>query len=187
MSRCEPHLLSSPFYREKSASWFLVLWHLHTKLNCCWQRRGNTLGQTIYHVQIRHSVNTYPASWHADPCGAHRHWAYRRLPLWFYCDVFVDTMQVSYSQPDVGFFLRKCLLPVLCCCRFLKNSPALNFIPYELKLFEEIRNVSTAFLSQTRGKMVLLPENRLCSLRLWRVHEIKRMYLASRTHGLFIT
>jgi hypothetical protein len=26
-----------------------------------------------------------------------------------------------------------------------------------------------------------------CSLPLWRVHEIKRMYLAPRTHGLFIT
>jgi hypothetical protein len=26
-----------------------------------------------------------------------------------------------------------------------------------------------------------------CLLPLWRVHEIKRMYLASRTHGLFIT
>ncbi len=26
-----------------------------------------------------------------------------------------------------------------------------------------------------------------CSLPLWRVHEIRRMYLASRTHGLFIT
>jgi hypothetical protein len=27
----------------------------------------------------------------------------------------------------------------------------------------------------------------ICSLPLWRVHEIKCMYLASRTHGLFIT
>jgi hypothetical protein len=26
-----------------------------------------------------------------------------------------------------------------------------------------------------------------CSLPHWRVHEIKRTYLASRTHGLFIT
>jgi hypothetical protein len=26
-----------------------------------------------------------------------------------------------------------------------------------------------------------------CSLPLWRVHEIKRMYLVPRTHGLFIT
>ncbi len=26
-----------------------------------------------------------------------------------------------------------------------------------------------------------------CSLPLWRVHEIKHMYLAPRTHGLFIT
>jgi hypothetical protein len=26
-----------------------------------------------------------------------------------------------------------------------------------------------------------------CSLPLWRVHEIKRTYLASRIHGLFIT
>ncbi len=26
-----------------------------------------------------------------------------------------------------------------------------------------------------------------CSLPLWRVHGIKRMYLASRTNGLFIT
>ncbi len=26
-----------------------------------------------------------------------------------------------------------------------------------------------------------------CSLPFWRVHEIKRMYLAPRTHGLFIT
>jgi hypothetical protein len=28
---------------------------------------------------------------------------------------------------------------------------------------------------------------RRCSLPLWRVHEIKHMYLASRIHGLFIT
>jgi hypothetical protein len=28
---------------------------------------------------------------------------------------------------------------------------------------------------------------RKCSLPLWRVHKIKRIYLASRTHGLFIT
>ncbi len=27
----------------------------------------------------------------------------------------------------------------------------------------------------------------ICSLPLWRVHEIKRMNLAPRTHGLFIT
>ncbi len=26
-----------------------------------------------------------------------------------------------------------------------------------------------------------------CLLPLWRVHEIKRMFLDSRTHGLFIT
>ncbi len=26
-----------------------------------------------------------------------------------------------------------------------------------------------------------------CSLPLWRVHKIKRTYLASRIHGLFIT
>jgi hypothetical protein len=31
------------------------------------------------------------------------------------------------------------------------------------------------------------PKGPTYSLPLWRVHEIKRMYLASRIHGLFIT
>jgi hypothetical protein len=31
------------------------------------------------------------------------------------------------------------------------------------------------------------PPSYTCSLPLWRVHEIERMYLASRTHDLYIT
>jgi hypothetical protein len=37
------------------------------------------------------------------------------------------------------------------------------------------------------GGYTVTPWYIYCSLPLWRVHEIKRMYLAPRTHGLFIT
>ncbi len=37
------------------------------------------------------------------------------------------------------------------------------------------------------GWCIQYKHNHKCSLPLWRVHEIKRMYLDSRTHGLFIT
>ncbi len=44
----------------------------------------------------------------------------------------------------VFFFLRKYLLPVSSCCRFLKCTPAYIFTP-QLQLREEIGNVKTAF------------------------------------------
>jgi hypothetical protein len=36
-------------------------------------------------------------------------------------------VQVSYSRPDDGFSLQKCLLPDSCCCTFLKGTTAYIF------------------------------------------------------------
>ncbi len=52
---------------------------------------------------------------------------------------------------------------------------------------DQVVNYCLKKVGELRRSILVKQGASTCSLPLWRVHEIKRMYLASRTHGLFIT